>query len=50
MMLKKFDSLNYEINRPLAIAKNKKVVELLKDKLGRNIMSLLHLDQKHILT
>ena len=39
MMLKRFDSLNYEINRPLPIAKNKKVVELLKDKLGRNIMT-----------
>ena len=39
MMLNRFGSLNYEINRPLPIAKNKKVIELMKDKLGRKIMT-----------
>ena len=40
MMLKKrFDTSNYEVNRPLPSEKNKKVIELLKDKLGGNIIT-----------
>ena len=43
---KRFDTPNYEINRPLPTGKNKKVIELIKDELGGN---LLRLDQKLIL-
>ena len=40
MMLKKrFNTSNYEVNRPLPSEKNKKVIGLLKDKLGGNIMT-----------
>ena len=39
MMLKKrFDILNYEINRPLPI-RIKNVIKLMRDKLGRTIMT-----------
>ena len=31
---KRFDTSNYEINRPLPTGKNKKVIELMKDELG----------------
>ena len=32
---KRFDTSNYEINRPLPTEKNKKVIGLMKDELGR---------------
>ena len=35
---KTFDTSNYEVNRPLPIGKNKKVIGLMKDKLGGKIM------------
>ena len=36
---KKFDSSNYEVNRPLPTEKNKKVIGLMKDELGGKIMT-----------
>ena len=40
MMLKKrFDSSNYEVNRPLPTGKNTKVIGLMKDELGGKIMT-----------
>ena len=36
---KKFDTSNYEVNRPLPTEKNKKVIELMKDELGGKIMT-----------
>ena len=36
---KRFDTSNYEINRPLPIGKNKKVIGLIKDELGGKIMT-----------
>ena len=36
---KRFDTSNYEVNRPLSIGKNKKVIGLMKDKLGGKIMT-----------
>ena len=36
---KRFDTLNYEVDRPLPTGKNKKVIELMKDKLGGKIMT-----------
>ena len=36
---KRFDTPNYEVNRPLPKGKNKKVVGLMKDKLGGTIMT-----------
>ena len=36
---KRFDTSNYEVNRPLPIGKNKKVIGLMKDKLGGKIMA-----------
>ena len=36
---KRFDTSNYEINRPLQIGKNKKVIGLMIDKLGEKNMT-----------
>ena len=42
MMLKKrFDTSSYGINRPLPKGKNKKVIGLVKDELGRKIITEL---------
>ena len=38
---KRFDTSNYEVNRPLPIGKNKKVIGLIKYELGGNIMTEL---------
>ena len=47
MMLKKMDTSNYEVNRPLLKGvKNKKGIGLMKDKLGGKIIT----DKKHIIT
>ena len=35
---KRFDTSNYEVNRPLSTGKNKKVIGLMKDELGGKIM------------
>ena len=35
---KRFDTSNYEVNRTLPTGKNKKVIGLLKDELGRKII------------
>ena len=35
----RFDTSNYELYRPLCTEKNKKVVRLMKDELGRKIMT-----------
>ena len=34
----RFDTSNYEVNRPLLMGKNKKVIGLMKDELGRKII------------
>ena len=34
---KRFDHSNYEVNRPLPMGKNKKVIGLMKDELGGKI-------------
>ena len=36
---KRFDTSNYEINRPLPKGRNKNVIRLLKDELGGKIMT-----------
>ena len=36
---KRFDTSNYEVNRPLLTGKNKKVIGLMKDELGGKIMT-----------
>ena len=36
---KRFDTSNYETNRPLPIGKNKKVIGLMKDELGEEIIT-----------
>ena len=36
---KRFDTFNYEVNRPLPTGKNKKVIGLTKDELGGKIMT-----------
>ena len=36
---KRFDTSNYEVNRPLATEKNKNVIGLIKDELGGKIMT-----------
>ena len=36
---KRFDTSNYEVNRPLPTGKNKKVIGLMKDKLGGKIIT-----------
>ena len=38
-MLKKLESSSYEIDRPLPKVRNKKVIGLMKDKLGVKIMT-----------
>ena len=35
---KRFDTSNYEVNRPLPMGKNKKVINLMKDELGGKII------------
>ena len=35
----RFDTSNYEVNRPLPMGKNKKVIALMKDELGRKIIT-----------
>ena len=35
----KFDTSNYEVNRPLPLGKNKKVIGLMKDELGGEIIT-----------
>ena len=35
----RFDTLNYELERPFPKGKNKKVIWLMKDELGRKIMA-----------
>ena len=34
---KRFDTSNYEVNRPLPTGKNKKVIGLMKDELGEKL-------------
>ena len=36
---KRFDTSNYEVNRPLPTGKNKKVIGLMKDEIGGKIMT-----------
>ena len=36
---KRFDASNYEVNSPLPTGKNKKVIGLMKDELGGNIIT-----------
>ena len=36
---KRFDTSNYEVDRPLSTGKNKKVIELMKDELGGKIIT-----------
>ena len=36
---KRFDTSNYEVDRPLPTGKNKKVIGLMNDELGGNIMT-----------
>ena len=36
---KRFDTSNYEVNRPLPTGKNKRVIELMKDELGGKIIT-----------
>ena len=38
---KRFDTSNYEVNRPLSTGKNKKVIGLMKDELGRKVITEL---------
>ena len=48
---KRFDTWNYEINRPLPTGKNENVIGLMKDELtGKNITEFFALSQKDILT
>ena len=45
----RFDTPNYEVNRPLPMGKNKKVIGLMKDELGgKIIMEFVILRSKHI--
>ena len=39
MLKKRFDTSNYEVNRPLPAGKNKKVIGLMKDELGGKIIT-----------
>ena len=38
-VVKRFDTPNYEVNRPLPTGKNKKVSVLMKDELGGKILT-----------
>ena len=38
-VVKRFDTANYAVNRPLPIGKNKKVIGLMKDELAGKIMT-----------
>ena len=38
---KRFDTSNYEVNRPLPTGKNKKLIRFMKDELGGRIMTEL---------
>ena len=45
----RFDTSNYEVNRPLPTGKNKKIIGLMKDELGRKIITeFVTLRLKHI--
>ena len=45
----RFDTSNYEVNRPLPTGKNKKVIGLMKDELGGKIITeFVTLRPKHI--
>ena len=39
MLKKRFDTSKYEVNKPLPIGKNKKMIVLMKDELGGKIMT-----------
>ena len=39
ILQERFDTSSYEVNRLLATGKNKKVIGLMKDKLGAKIMT-----------
>ena len=41
MLEKRFDTSDFEIDKPLPIGKNKKVIGLMKDELGGKIMKKL---------
>ena len=43
---KRFDTSNYEVDRPLSTGKNEKVIELMKDELGRIITEFVTLRPK----
>ena len=48
---KRYDTSNFEVDRPLPKGVNKKFIGLIKDKLRKpNITEFVALDQKHILT
>ena len=36
---KRYDTSNYKLKRPLSSAKNKRVITLMKDELGRKMMT-----------
>ena len=38
-VVKRFDTSNYKVNRPLPIGKNKKVIGLMKEELGGKIIT-----------
>ena len=45
---KRFDTSNYEVNRPLPTGKNTKLIGLLKDELGGKIMTELCFKAKNL--
>ena len=48
---KRYDTSNFEVDRPLPKGVNKKFIGLIKDELRKpNITEFVALDQKHILT
>ena len=44
----RFNTSNYKLDRPLLTGKNKKVIALMKDELGGEIMKELAVLRKHI--